>query len=472
MYPILIPVEGKTCLVIGAGNVAQRRIRALTEAGAAVVAAAPEQEPEVLRELAVTYLRTLYTPALLKQYPAALVFAATNDSAQNEQIVADAQAAGIMASSVTPCTDCTPDFSVPAQRRWGSVAVTASTDGGAPGLSSAICREMEHELADYAAICEPLETLRKQWKAQIADPARRRALLQQMTATDAVALFRCGGEAAYLQYGEACAAGTVPRKGTAVLMISFGTSYAETREKTIGAVEQSVQHAFPEADVYRAFTSRIIAAKMRRNGQPVDSVAQALERLKIMGYDRVYCQPTHVIPGEEYEGLCAAAAPFAACFSDFHMGQPLLMHTEDYPALIDALEGDHAIHASADTAYVLLGHGTAHMANQAYPAFDYWLKQKGYPNVFVGTVEGYPTMETILEQLGRSAYTHVELLPMLLAAGDHVQNDMAGDAPDSWYNVFTRAGYTVTAHRKGLGEYPAVQALYTQKVRKLMEQED
>lgn len=112
------------------------------------------------------------------------------------------------------------------------------------------------------------------------------------------------------------------------------------------------------------------------------------------------------------------------------------------------------------------------MANQAYPAFDYWLKQKGYPNVFVGTVEGYPTMETILEQLGRSAYTHVELLPMLLVAGDHVQNDMAGETPDSWYNVFTRAGYTVTAHRKGLGEYPSVQALYTQKVRKLMEQED
>ena len=117
-----------------------------------------------------------------------------------------------------------------------------------------------------------------------------------------------------------------------------------------------------------------------------------------------------------------------------------------------------------------MGHGTSHIINQAYPAFDYWLKRCGFDNVFVGTVEGYPTLETLLELLKEHTYQETVLVPMMLVAGDHAQNDMAGDAPDSWKSVLERHGYTVTPQLQGLGAYPAVQALYVEHVRHMLRQ--
>ena len=252
-------------------------------------------------------------------------------------------------------------------------------------------------------------------------------------------------------------------------MVSFGTSYADTREQTIGAVESAVKQAFPEMDVFRAFTSGMIIRKMRRQGTAVDTVREALEKLKQKGYTHVYIQPTHVIPGEEYDRLCADAASYAGAFAVFRIGRPLLTETEDYPALIQAMEQDGVIEKASTKAYLLMGHGTPHIINQAYPAFDYWLKRCGFDNVFVGTVEGYPTLDTLLEQLEERQYQEVVLVPMMLVAGDHAQNDMAGDEEDSWKSVLTRHGYTVTLQMQGLGAYPAVQALYVAHVQHMLE---
>ena len=153
----------------------------------------------------------------------------------------------------------------------------------------------------------------------------------------------------------------------------------------------------------------------------------------------------------------------------FCIGRPLLTETEDYPALIQAMEQDGVIEKASTKAYLLMGHGTPHIINQAYPAFDYWLKRCGFDNVFVGTVEGYPTLDTILEQLKERQYQEVVLVPMMLVAGDHAQNDMAGDEEDSWKSVLTRHGYTVTLQMQGLGAYPAVQALYVAHVQHMLE---
>lgn len=468
MYPISLNLQGKKCIVFGAGKVAQRRVWGLLDAGAEVTVAAPEKMPACWETARLTYLEQAYAPELLEEQ--FLVFAATDDSAENARIVRDAQAAGKLVSSATVSPDSTPDFAVPAHRRHGDVTISVATEGDAPALAGAICRELEPKLASYSEICTCLGVLRRTWKETIPDDFHRMQLLRMLTEPKALELFQEKGKGAYLAYASSLADGEMPAVKKAILMVSFGTSYADTREHTIGAVERAVQVAFPEMDVFRAFTSGMIIRKMRRQGNAVDTVREALEKLKQQGYTHVYLQPTHVIPGEEYDRLCADAAAYTGAFAVMRIGKPLLTETADYPALVQAMEQDGVIRKSAEKAYLLMGHGTPHIINQAYPAFDYWLKRSGFDNVFVGTVEGYPTLETLLELLKEHHYREVVLVPMMLVAGDHAQNDMAGDDSDSWKSVLERYGYIVTPQLQGLGAYPAVQALYIAHTAHMLEQ--
>ena len=418
MYPIALHLQGKKCIVFGAGKVAQRRVWGLLESGAEVTVAAPEPMPACWKNAKLTYLQQPYAPELLGEN--LLVFAATDDSAENARIVREAQAAGKLASSATVSPDCTPDFAVPAHRKHGDITMAVTTEGDAPSLAGAICRELEPKLAEYSELCTCLGILRRAWKETMPDEIRRMQLLRILTEPKALELFREKGKGAYLAYASSLTEEQLPACRNALLMVSFGTSYADTREQTIGAVESAVEQAFPEMDVFRAFTSGMIIRKMRRQGTAVDTVREALEKLKQKGYTHVYIQPTHVIPGEEYDRLCADAASYAGAFAVFRIGRPLLTETEDYPALIQA-------------------------------------------------IEGYPTLDTLLEQLKERQYQEVVLVPMMLVAGDHAQNDMAGDEEDSWKSVLTRHGYTVTLQMQGLGAYPAVQALYVAHVQHMLE---
>lgn len=472
MYPIFMNMNGVSCTVIGAGKVARRRIAALLREGACVTVISPEPIPETLsqikqqEELKLTYIQQSYTPACLKN--SAFVFACTDNPKLNSQIVSDAKKIGSYAASVT--SDGTDsDFTLPSFRTVGGITVAVSTGGVSPGLSAAICREIYPNLEEYAEICELQQQLREQWKEEISDPEKRREALCALSSCEMLKIYREQGAREYLKHAESLAGKTVPSKKTAILVVSFGTSYENTREKTIGAVERAVREAFPQAEVFRAFTSGMIIRKMRRGGIEIDTVQEALEKLKKSGYTHVYCQPTHIMGGEEYDDLCADAAGFASQFEVLKIGRPLLFHTVDFPALVNALH--EVIAPSEDTAYVLMGHGTTHTANMVYPAFDYWLKRLGYPNVFVGTVEGYPTLDTVIEQLKEASYSKVVLLPMMLVAGDHAQNDMAGDEEDSWRSVLSRNGYQVTARLNGFGEYPEVQKLYVQHVREMLKED-
>ena len=286
MYPISLNLQGKKCIVFGAGKVAQRRVWGLLDAGAEVTVAAPEKMPACWETARLTYLEQAYAPELLEEQ--FLVFAATDDSAENARIVRDAQAAGKLVSSATVSPDSTPDFAVPAHRRHGDVTISVATEGDAPALAGAICRELEPKLASYSEICTCLGILRRTWKETIPDDFHRMQLLRMLTEPKALELFQEKGKGAYLAYASSLADGEMPAVKKAILMVSFGTSYADTREHTIGAVERAVQAAFPEMDVFRAFTSGMIIRKMRRQGNAVDTVREALEKLKQQGYTHVY----------------------------------------------------------------------------------------------------------------------------------------------------------------------------------------
>ena len=250
----------------------------------------------------------------------------------------------------------------------------------------------------------------------------------------------------------------------ALLVVSFGTSHAETREKTIGAIERDIAAAYPDCEVRRAFTSGMILKVLEnRDGIVIDNVAEAMSRLADDGFREVLVQPTHVIPGDEYDDMAADVMRQAGRFEKITIGTPLLYQTEDYRKVIRAVM-EQFPDLSDREALVLMGHGTGHPINAAYPALDYQVKEMGYKNVFVGTVEGYPDLETVLRQVEAYRPEKVILLPLMVVAGDHAINDMAGEDEDSWKSVFEKAGFEVSCVIKGLGELQPIRDIYLEHI--------
>jgi len=249
----------------------------------------------------------------------------------------------------------------------------------------------------------------------------------------------------------------------AVLVVSFGTSYNESREKTIGSVEKKIAEAFPDYDQKRAFTSQIIIDKInKRDGEKIDNVTEAMEKLVNEGYGTLVVQPTHVMNGEEYDEMKKLTAPFEKNFISIKYGQPLLTSSDDYAKVVEAIAKDIPQLAEKSNVVVFMGHGTAHFANAAYSALDYRFKAMGYKNALVGTVESYPDLDKVKTDL--AAYSpkpkKVILVPLMIVAGDHATNDMAGDEADSWKTQLKKEGYEVECVLKGLGEYPGIQDMF------------
>ena len=248
----------------------------------------------------------------------------------------------------------------------------------------------------------------------------------------------------------------------AILVVSFGTSYEDALSANIEATEKKIAAAYPEYEVRRAFTSKIIIKVLAKRGVKIDDVPAALERLRSEGFSRIVVQPLHLIPGEEFHELLTELAPFRASFAEVAVGVPLLYDAESYFRLAKVL-APTLPKTAPDEAVVFMGHGTSHPANSAYPAIQRVFDDLDMP-VYVGTVEGYPTLDGVQRLLERDGIRKVTLLPLMLVAGDHANNDMAGDDPDSWKSVLTEKGYSVTCVIRGLGELPAVQDLYVKNV--------
>ena len=255
-----------------------------------------------------------------------------------------------------------------------------------------------------------------------------------------------------------------------LLVVSFGTSYNDSRRETIGAVEAALEKAFPDWSVRRAFTSQIIIDHVKsRDGEIIDNVEEALERAIANGVKTLVVQPTHLMDGFEYNDLADELASYADAFERVAIGAPLLTLGADFEAVADAVVAATKRYDDGETAIVFMGHGTEAESNSIYERMQETLDNKGCQNYFIGTVEAYPSVEDVLGAVQMGDYKRVVLRPLMVVAGDHANNDMAGDEEDSWKTIFEGAGYEVECVVEGLGGIEAIQNLYVDHAQKAID---
>ena len=251
----------------------------------------------------------------------------------------------------------------------------------------------------------------------------------------------------------------------AILVVSFGTSVNETREKTIDRIETDIRNANPDAAIYRAWTSKMIIKKVNaRDHVHIFTVKEAMEQMREDGITDVMVQPTHVINGVENDRMKEDALAYQQDFHSISFGDPLLTSEQDNLDVIQAIAEEFS-DLKQEEALVLMGHGTTHYTNAIYAALDYTFKDKGYKNIFLGTVEAYPSMETLMKIVKEYDPEKVILAPFMIVAGDHAKNDMAGDNPESWYNQFRAAGFQTETVVKGLGQYPGIRKILVEHLK-------
>ena len=255
----------------------------------------------------------------------------------------------------------------------------------------------------------------------------------------------------------------------ALLVVSFGTSYIETRKKTIDQIEKELANAFPNYEFRRAFTSQMIINKIRKRDHiEIDNPVEALEKLYQDGYEEIVVQPTHIINGSEYEGLYHDLLSFKGKFSSIFLGKPLLTSIEDYKEVAHAMTTVFPKDLD-DKLILLMGHGSEHHANAAYPSMDYVFKEQGYSNVHLATVEGYPDLDIFLKQVEFSSIKNIVLMSFMIVAGDHIQNDLIGEEDDSWKSILSSKGYHVDSHIMGMGEIPEIRNIFIEHAKEAQE---
>ncbi|MDR1257581.1 MAG: sirohydrochlorin cobaltochelatase [Spirochaetaceae bacterium] len=259
-----------------------------------------------------------------------------------------------------------------------------------------------------------------------------------------------------------CTSSPAGRAGKPVLLVvSFGTSYSESRALTIGAIEDSLAAAYPDYEVRRAFTSQIIIDKIKeQDGENIDNVAEAMNRLVKDGVKDVVVQSTHLMDGIEYHEMLDAIKPFEKKFKSIKYGKPLLSSDADYDSLIKAMAAETAQYRADGTAIAYMGHGTEAESNRDYEILAGKLDAQGYRNYLIGTVEAEPTLDDVVNEATALGVKNVVLLPLMIVAGDHANNDMAGDDSDSWKSVLEGKGFTVTPVLKGLGQYEGIRQIF------------
>lgn len=248
-----------------------------------------------------------------------------------------------------------------------------------------------------------------------------------------------------------------------LLVLSFGTSYNDSRRLTIGAIENDLEKAFPDYAVRRGFTANIIIDHIqRRDGILIDDVNAALNRAVDNGVKTLVVQPTHLMHGLEYDELVKSVSEYADAFDQVVFGEPLLSSDEDFAKVEKEITEWTAEYDDGKTAICFMGHGTEAASNEVYQKMQDLLTADGYANYFVGTVEATPSLEDVLAAVQAGNYERVILEPLMVVAGDHANNDMAGEEEDSWKTAFESAGYEVECLLRGLGENEAIREIYVE----------
>ena len=278
-----------------------------------------------------------------------------------------------------------------------------------------------------------------------------------------------------------------------LLVVSFGTSFNDSRTEDIGGIEKALQKAYPDWSVRRAFTAQIIINHVQaRDGEKIDNMDQALQRAVDNGVKNLIVQPTHLMHGAEYDELSEAVASYSDKFESVSIAEPLLGEVgsaddsvnSDKEAVAKAVTaeavktaGYESLDAAKEdgTAFVFMGHGTSHTAKISYSQMQNQMNVLGYDNVFIGTVEGEPedtACEAVIEKIQEAGYKKVVLRPLMVVAGDHANNDMAGDDDDSWKSQFEASGVfdSIETQIAGLGQIPVIQDLYVSHTHAAMEE--
>lgn len=246
----------------------------------------------------------------------------------------------------------------------------------------------------------------------------------------------------------------------AIMMVHFGTTYDDTRALTIDRINEKVQKKFKNVPVKEAYTSRIIMRRLKARGINKPNPEEVLNELKAQGYTHVLVQGTNIMNGTENENLNKEIEKYAKNFKEIRVGNPLLTTPEDYKAVAEAIVkkvGPLKPHQGV----VLVGHGTEHFGGSAYPMMDYVFAAEGHDNFVVGTVEGYPEFDDVVNKLKKQGIKDVILMPFMFVAGDHANNDIAGD----WNEDLQKAGFTVSkVIIAGLGQNEDIQNIYTKHI--------
>lgn len=255
-----------------------------------------------------------------------------------------------------------------------------------------------------------------------------------------------------------------------LLVLSFGTSFNDSRRLTIGAIEDALEKAFPDYSVRRGFTANIIIDHVKkRDGVEIDDVDAALKRAADNGVKTLVVQPTHLMHGFEYNDLMDQVGDQADAFDKVVFGEPLLSSDDDFKRVEQAIVDWTKEYDDGKTAICFMGHGTEAESNSVYQKMQDLLTADGYKNYFVGTVEATPSVDDVLAAVQKGEYERVILEPLMVVAGDHANNDMAGDEEDSWKTVFESAGYDVKCLLRGLGENEAIRQIYVDHAKAAIE---
>ena len=280
-----------------------------------------------------------------------------------------------------------------------------------------------------------------------------------------------------------------------ILVVSFGTSFNDSRVADIKGIEDAIQEAFPDWSVRRAFTAQIIINHVQaRDGEKIDNVDQALQRAVDNGVKNLIVQPTHLMHGAEYDELMKAVEEYKDNFETVKVAEPLLgevgtdaaVINADKKAVAETLTAEAVKTAGYDSleaakedgvAFVFMGHGTAHVAKVSYSQMQAQMEDLGYDNVFIGTVEGEPedtACEAVIDKVAEAGYTKVILRPLMVVAGDHANNDMAGDDDDSWKSMFNASGKfdSVDTQIAGLGSIADIEKIYVQHTTDAINQQE
>ena len=369
----------------------------------------------------------------------------------------------------------------------------SSTAASGTAAGSAAASEVSSEEADEMAakkVADLIDAIYVQQRSENTDAQCEAAKAAWDALTDAQKELVEGEEADPDYFGRDTgdASQDDPRNGDDIgdnelLVVSFGTSFNDSRAKDIKGIEDALQAAYPDWSVRRAFTAQIIINHVQaRDGEKIDNMEQAMERAVANGVKNLVVQPTHLMHGAEYDEMMEMVDSYRDKFESVAIAEPLLGEVGNDATVInpdkeevakavtaEAVQtaGYESLTAAAEdgTAFVFMGHGTSHTAKVSYSQMQTTMQTLGYDNVFIGTVEGEPeetSCENIIEAVKAAGYTKVVLRPLMVVAGDHANNDMAGPDEDSWLSQFNASGdfASVDCQIAGLGEIDAIQQQY------------